>query len=141
MLHRPVQRVAQGDVLGVQLPQASRLPGAGVQAGGGLFGHLGRVSGQRGGDFAVLAGLGQQAAPVGAQRLQHDVPGPAVRPDPWRDQQRAVHEPRHGRPGTWPGHRLGPVQGEGAGERRDRAERLPVGFVQQLIAPPNRGGQ
>ena len=129
VLHRPVQRVAQGDILGVQPPQAGRLPGAGVQADGSLFGHLGRVSGQRGGDLAVLADLGQQAGPVGAQRLQHDVPGPAVLTGLWRDQQRAVHQPRHGRPGPGSGHRLGPVQGEGAGERREGAERPLLVFV------------
>ena len=47
-------------------------------------------------------GLGQQPGPVGAQRLQHHIPGPAIRAGPRRDQQRAVHQVQHRRPGARP---------------------------------------
>ena len=47
-------------------------------------------------------GLGQQPGPVGPQRLQHPVPGPAIRPGLRRDQQRAFHQPQHGPPGPGP---------------------------------------
>ena len=77
--------------------------------------HPQRVPGQRGGGPVLLPGLGQQPGPVGAQRLQHHIPGPAIRAGPRRDQQRAVHQPQHHRPGALPGDRLGRLQRERPG--------------------------
>ena len=97
VLHRPGQRLPHGGVLGIEPAGRGQLTVAGLQPGRGLPGHPQRVPGQRGGGAVLLPGLGQQPGPVGAQRLQHRVPGPAIRPGPRRGQQRAVHQPQHRR--------------------------------------------
>ena len=122
-------------------PRGGHLPGAGLQPRRGLLGHPQRVPGQRGGGLVLLPGLGQQPGPVGAQRLQHHVPGPAIRAGPRRGQQRAVHQPQHRWPGAVPRDRLGALQGERPREHRHRAEHPPLGVIQQLVTPLHRGRQ
>ena len=107
MVHGPGQHLPHGGVFGVQPAGGGQLSGAGLQARLGLLGDLQRVSGQGGGRRLLLPGLGQQPGPVGAQRLQHHIPGPAIRTGPRRDQQRAVHQVQHRRPGASPRDRLG----------------------------------
>ena len=87
MLHGPGERVAHAGFLGVEKPQAGRLLGARVQPGGGRLGQLGHVPRQGGPGFCVLAGLGQQPGPEGAESLEHRVTGPAVGIGSRRDQQ------------------------------------------------------
>ena len=137
----PGQHLAGGGVLGVQPPGRGGLAAAGLQPGRGLLGHPQRVGGQRGGYGVLLAGLGAQSRPVGSQRFQHHVPGPAIDPGARRDQQRAVHQPQHREPAVRPGDRLGALQRERPREHRQRPERPPLILVQQLIAPFHRGGQ
>ena len=126
VLHRPGQDLVHRRILGVQPSDSGQLPSAGRQAGRGLLGHLQRVLGQRGGGGVLLARLGQQPGPVGTQRLQHDVPGPAIRAGPRRNDQRAVHQLQHHRAGAWPGDCVGGLQRERAGEHRQRAEHPPL---------------
>ena len=114
---------------------------AGLQPRGGLPGHPQRVPGQRGGGPVLLPGPGQQPGPVGAQRLQHLIPGPAIRTGLRRAQQRAVHQVQHRRPRASPGDRLGRLQRERAREHRHQPEHLPLVVVQQLVAPLDGGCQ
>ena len=69
MLHGPGERVAHAGFLGVEMPQAGRLLGARMQPGEVPLGQFGHVSGQRGRGRSVLAGLGQEPGPVGAEGL------------------------------------------------------------------------
>ena len=141
MLQGPVQHPAHGGVLGIQPPGSGHLAGAGRQPRHGVLGHPQRVPGQRGRDGVTLAGLGQQPRPVSPQRLQHHVPGPAIRAGPRRDQQRAVHQMQHGRPRASPRDRLGPLQRERPREHRHRAEHPPLPFIQQPVTPLHGGRQ
>jgi hypothetical protein len=120
---------------------ASHLPGAGLQPRRGLLSDPQCVSGQRGLGPLLFPGLGQQPAPVGAQRLQHHVPGPAIGVGPGRHQQRAVHQVQHRRPSAGPGHRLGGLERERSREHRDLAEDLLLGLTQQPVAPLHSGRQ
>ena len=94
-----------------------------------------------GGRSVLLAGLGSQLSPVGAQRLQHEVQGPAIPAGSRRGQQRAVHQPQYRRPGVRSGHGLGAVQGERPGKHRHGTERPLLALIQQLVAPFHGGGQ
>ena len=102
VVHGPGQHLPHRGVLGIQPAGRGQLPLDGLQPRPGLLGHLQRVPGQRGGRPGCLAGPGQQPGPVGAQRLQHRVPGPAIRSGPRRAQQRAVHQVQHRRAGALP---------------------------------------
>ena len=129
MLKCPVQHLVHGGVLGIQPPGSGHLAGAGHQPRYGTLGQLQRVPGHRGRNGVSLASLGQQPRPVSPQRLQHHIPGPAIRAGPRRDQQRAVHKMQHRRPGASPRDRLSPLQRERPGERRHRAENPPLLFI------------
>ena len=137
--HGPVQRAPQGDVLGVELP------------GGG---HLGGSAGRRRPLRPVAPHRrparprprrprrpGQQPGSVGAQRLQHHVPGPAVRVYPRRHQQRAVHQLSRAGPAAGPATASAPssVNGPGKAETARNTRRSP--FVQQLVTPLHGGRQ
>jgi hypothetical protein len=84
----------------------------------GLLGHVQGVDSQSGSRFVFLARLAQTVKAVAAQRLEHQVPGPAVRPGCGRHQQRAADQPQHRLAGLGPGCRFGGVQGERAREYR-----------------------
>ena len=141
VLHGPAQHLAHRGVLGIQQAGRGHLPAAGLQPGRGLIGHSQRVPSQGRGRSGILARRGQQPGPVGAQRLQHHIPGPAIGAGPRRDQQRAVHQVQHRRPGPGPGDRLGGLQGERPREHRDPAEHPPLVLIEQLVAPLHGGRQ
>ena len=115
VLQGPVQHPAHGGVLGIQPPSSSHLAGAGRRPRHGVLGHPQRVPGQRGGNGVALSGLGQQPRPVSPQRLQHHIPGPAIRADSRRDQQRAVHKMQHSRLASAPATASAPSSVNGPG--------------------------
>jgi hypothetical protein len=112
-----------------------------VYRGGGLLRHLGRIRGEGDADLRFLAGLGQQPGRVSAQRLEHRIPGPAIGPGTRRKHQRTVDQPQHHPSGLRLRNRLGRVEGERSGKCRQRTEDPLLGGIQELVAPPDRGGQ
>ena len=137
----PGQHLPYRGVLGIEPPASSHLRGSGFQSRSGLLRHPQRVPGQRGGRLVLLPGAGQQPGPEDPQRLQHHVPGPAIRIGPRRAQQRAVHQVQHRRPGAGPGDRLGGLQRERPGEHRHGAEHPLLRLIQQLVTPLHGGLQ
>ena len=141
MRPRPGQRLPHGGVLGVQPAGRGQLAVTGLQPGCGLSGHLQRVPGQRGRGAVLLPGPSRQPGPVGAQRLQHRIPGPVIRSRARRHQQRAVHQMQHRLRGASSRDGLGRLQREPRRERRDRAEYPLLAVIQQPVAPLHRGRQ
>ena len=141
MHHGPGEHLPRGGILGVQPAGRGRFPRAGLQPRGGLPGHPERVPGQGRLGLLLLARLGELPGPVGAQRLQHHIPEPAIRPGLRRGQQRAVHQMQHRRARARPGVGLGGLQREGPREHRHHPEYPPLVLIEQLVAPLHRGGQ
>ena len=96
-----------------------------------------RIPGQRGGRPGPLPRVVKPGGPVATQGIQHQVPGPAIRPGPRRGQQRAVHQAQHPRPGGGAGDCLGTLQGERRREHRNLAEDPLLLFAEQLVTPLN----
>ena len=97
VFQRPPQRLLHRGVLGVQPPGGCQLPVPGCQAFRGLARHLQRMLAERSGSARFLPGFRKQARPVGAQGLEHDVPGPPVGTVAGRHNQRAVDQVQYRR--------------------------------------------
>ena len=141
MFYRPGLHLPHGGILSIQPVRGSHLAGSGLLPCRRLLSKPQRVPGQDSTGTVPLPGIGQQPGPVGAQRLQHLVPGPVIRSGPRRAQQRAVHQVQHRRTGTGPGHHLGRLQRERSRERRHQAEHPPLLVIEQPVAPLHRGRQ
>ena len=141
MFQGPGQHLPHHGVLGIQPPDGGHLPGGGLQSRRRLLRHPQRIPGQQGGRLVLLPGLSQQPGAEDPQRLQHHVPGTAIRIRPRRAQQRAVHQMQHRRAGAGPGDRLGGLQRERPREHRHRAEHPPLRLTQQLVTPLHGGLQ
>ena len=119
----------------------SQLSGFSLRAERSLYGHRQPIGGQRRGGLRLLTGFHKPFRTVRAEGLQHDVAGTPVRRDPWRGQQRAVHQPQHRRPSIRTGDSLGRRQRERTGEHREPAEHIPLLLGQQLVTPLSRRRQ
>ena len=86
--------------------------------------------------------LGEPREPVGAQGLQHQVPGPAVRARSGAGlSSEQSTRCKHHRLGTGPRDRLRGLQGERAGEDREAAEHLLLLLAEQPVTPLHGRGQ
>jgi len=141
VVQRPGQPVVDRGVLSVQPQHRRFLAAADSHLSRGLLGHVQGVDSQRDRRVVLLVGLPELVEAKAAQRVEHQVPGPAIGPGCRRHQQRAVDQPQYRLASLGPGYGFGGVQGERARKYRQPPEHPLLGLAEQLVAPLDRGFQ
>ena len=141
VVQSPDHGMAGDGLFGVKPPGGGQFAGCTLHAGQGLVHHADGIPGHRGPGLLEFPGILQPIKAISTQGFQHEITGPAVRPDPGRCQQGTVHQPQHGWPCVLPGDRFGGFQRERSRKYRDPPEHPTISFAEQLIAPVGGGGE